>query len=72
MTSDRADRNQSTLMMTITIAGASVQEAIDLEREVLREEGQRGRAVRWVLEGWNLFFVLQFTQSSRRMKEVHC
>ena len=49
MTSDRADRNQSTLMITITIPGASVQEAIDLEREVLREEGRRGPAVRWVL-----------------------
>ena len=37
-------RNQSTLMITIT--GASVQEAIDPEREVLREEDRRGPAVR--------------------------
>ena len=37
------------MMITITITGANVQEAIDLEREVLREEGRRGPAVRWVL-----------------------
>ena len=44
------DCNQSTMMITITIPGASVQEAIDLEREVLREEDRRGPAVRWVLD----------------------
>ena len=52
VTSDRAHHNQSTLMITIT--GASVQEAIDLVGEVLREEDRRGPAVRWVLDCCNL------------------